>query len=123
MLEAIDYKRFDNVTTFLGAIMGPCCDTVNNCRDTSLFTFYADPVSTFYRRSLSSAWNKAKFGELDKMIKIFQRQATKTLKKYQPSRMCASKTHLLDHISVDTKAFCNIFYLAADLYEYSHQHF
>lgn len=81
-LGAKDYDRVDNVAPFLGAIVDCCRDTVKDCPVTFLFTFYADIVSKLYCRRLSSSWNKEEFEELDKMIKLFKRQARQTFEKY-----------------------------------------
>lgn len=95
--------------------MDRCCDIVNNCPVTSLFTLHADLVSNMYRRRLPSSCSEAEFWELDEMIKMLKKHARQTSGKNQPSTIGISKFYLLYHIWKDIKAFGSIHYLSGGL--------
>lgn len=118
-----DYDRADNFAPFLGEIMDGCCGTVENCPSDSSFTLYAVLVFKLLCRTLTAFRNEAEFGKLDKMIKMYNRQARQTFAKYQLSRVGASKYRLYNHIPGKIKPFESILYSSRGLHEYIYPHF
>lgn len=118
MLEGSDHRSIDQFMPFIAMFLDINCN--EGSLTTKVFVKYAEILMLLTRTRSKPTWNAAELEGLRTAIAQFKTEAKALYGKYQASKMCTPKFHLLDHVCSDIERMGGLQYGDASQFEHSH---
>ena len=92
------------ISPFIGMVANKCCGEEVVAPTTNVFVQYVNimQMAMSYNNNTAS-WTEKRMFKLEKMIKVFKRNASNLYGTYHASHLCTEKFHQLDHIPDDIR--------------------
>lgn len=123
MIEASNFERIDQVSSFLGAIFDVFCGNVNKASVTEVFILYSDLNIIMKSELAQPFWTGEELSKIAKLVPEFEAGRTKLFGKYQASGMGTNNWYMSDHIVSASKDAGGLEVFHAGRFESDHRNY